>query len=57
MYEDVCAMLSEDQLIQRFRPNFIVDNVPPFAEDQWDSLRIGDINFVVSLLAIQYTVT
>jgi len=31
-----------------FRPNIVVDNCLPFAEDGWQYIRIGDIDFKVS---------
>lgn len=32
----------------QFRPNIIIDNCLPFAEDGWQYIRIGDIDFKVS---------
>lgn len=32
----------------QFRPNIVVDNCLPFAEDSWQQIRIGDIEFQVS---------
>jgi len=32
----------------QFRPNIVVDNCLPFAEDGWQYIRIGDIEFKVS---------
>ncbi|MFB9888430.1 MOSC domain-containing protein [Planobispora takensis] len=36
--------------IARFRPNAIIDDAEPFAEDTWTSVRIGEIDFRVSEL-------
>nr|SBO97264.1 Flavodoxin reductases (ferredoxin-NADPH reductases) family 1 [Nonomuraea gerenzanensis] len=36
--------------ITRFRPNAIIDGAPPFVEDTWTSVRIGEIDFRVSEL-------
>jgi len=32
----------------QFRPNIVVENTPPFAEDTWQHIRIGDVEFKVS---------
>ena len=32
----------------QFRPNIIIDNTLPFAEDGWQHIRIGDVDFTVS---------
>lgn len=32
----------------QFRPNIVVDNCLPFAEDSWQHIRIGDVEFKVS---------
>jgi len=29
----------------RFRPNVVIDGGEPFAEDEWETLRIGDVEF------------
>ena len=34
--------------MQRFRPNVVVTAEEPFAEDQWQRIRIGDAEFEVS---------
>jgi len=31
-----------------FRPNIVVDNCPAFAEDTWQHIRIGEVEFIVS---------
>jgi hypothetical protein len=31
--------------MERFRPNLVVEGAEPFAEDQWPSVRIGDVTF------------
>jgi uncharacterized protein YcbX/ferredoxin len=32
----------------QFRPNIVVDNCLPFAEDEWQHIRIGEVEFKVS---------
>jgi len=32
--------------MDRFRPNVVVSGAPAWAEDHWQKLRIGDVNFV-----------
>jgi len=34
--------------MSRFRPNIVVDNCLPFAEDTWQHIRIGEIEFELS---------
>lgn len=34
--------------MSQFRPNIVVDNCLPFAEDGWLHIRIGDVEFMVS---------
>lgn len=34
--------------IRRFRPNLVVDGVPPHAEDGWKTVRIGEVQFDVA---------
>jgi uncharacterized protein YcbX len=31
--------------VLRFRPNLVVDGAQPFAEDQWRTIRIGEVRF------------
>ena len=39
------TQLDSDIDMRRFRPNIVVGGCEPFAEDQWQSIRIGDIRF------------
>ena len=32
----------------QFRPNIVIDNCQPFAEDNWQRIRIGEVEFKVS---------
>ncbi len=43
--DDLNARLKQPIPMNRFRPNIVVQNTAPFAEDTWRSIRIGDINF------------
>ncbi|MBX9669562.1 MAG: MOSC domain-containing protein [Candidatus Obscuribacterales bacterium] len=42
---DLNSRLEEALPMNRFRPNIVVDGAQPFEEDQWLSIRIGDIVF------------
>ncbi|MDR0805817.1 MAG: YcbX family protein [Enterobacteriaceae bacterium] len=35
-------------VIEQFRPNLIVNNAAPFAEDSWQTIRIGEVIFDVA---------
>jgi uncharacterized protein YcbX len=45
--EDLNTRLDEKLPMNRFRPNFVVNNSPPFAEDNWKQVRIGETLFHV----------
>jgi uncharacterized protein YcbX len=34
--------------MSRFRPNIVVETIEPFAEDNWRSVQIGEIQFEIS---------
>lgn len=44
---DLNARLEAPVEMGRFRPNLVVSGAPPFAEDTWSRIRIGDIEFDV----------
>ncbi len=43
--------------IVRFRPNVIVDGDEPFVEDNWDTVRIGDVTFRKTVLCDRCVMT
>jgi hypothetical protein len=45
---DLNARLPTAVPMNRFRPNLVVAGVDAFAEDGWDRVRIGDVEFVVT---------
>lgn len=50
--DDLNSKLIEQNLttvsMAQFRPNIVVENTLPFAEDGWQRIRVGDIDFKVS---------
>lgn len=40
--------LQQDVSMAQFRPNIVVDDCLPFAEDGWQHIRIGEVEFKVS---------
>ncbi|TSE13407.1 MOSC domain-containing protein [Mesorhizobium intechi] len=42
---DVAARASIPISMDRFRPNLVVSGFGPFAEDEWEAVRIGDLEF------------
>lgn len=45
---DLNARLTTPVTMRQFRPNIVVDNCLPFAEDNWQHIRIGEVEFEVS---------
>jgi uncharacterized protein len=45
--EDLNTRLDEPLPMNRFRPNIVVNGVEPYAEDTWNTVRIGDVVFDV----------
>ena len=41
--EDLNGRLQRHLPMNRFRPNLVIDGVEPYAEDTWESIRIGDL--------------
>ena len=42
---DLNNRLAEPMGMQRFRPNLVVDGIEAFAEEKWQRLRIGELEF------------
>jgi uncharacterized protein YcbX len=45
---DLNARLEEPVTMTRFRPNLVVNATTPFAEDNWQRIRVGDAEFAVA---------
>ena len=43
--DELNERLGEPTSMRRFRPNLVVEGAPPFAEDHWWRLRIGEVEF------------
>jgi uncharacterized protein YcbX len=43
--DDLNRRLTEPVSMNRFRPNLVIEGAPPFAEDRWRQIRIGDLAF------------
>jgi len=46
--EDLNSRLASPITMTRFRPNLVVKGCPPYAEDNWKKIRIGEMIFRVS---------
>ncbi|MEZ4742813.1 MAG: MOSC N-terminal beta barrel domain-containing protein [Bdellovibrionota bacterium] len=44
-HEDLSNRVGEDIPISRFRPNIVIKNQSAYSEDEWESLKIGNIEF------------
>ncbi|GMQ88108.1 MAG: MOSC domain-containing protein [Gammaproteobacteria bacterium] len=42
---DLNSRLDEAVSMRRFRPNLVVDGEQPYAEDNWQRLRVGEVEF------------
>ena len=45
--DDLNARLAQPVPMARFRPNFVIADTEPFAEDTWARIRIGAVEFAV----------
>jgi len=51
----VCVCIhsvASDELIERFRPNLVIQTQEPFEEENWSKVQIGQETFIVCLLSI-----
>ena len=55
--DDLNSRLDEPVPMNRFRPNIVVSGVEPFAEDNWDEIHIGEVDFSVVKPCSRCTVT
>ena len=55
--EDLNRRMETPLPMNRFRPNIVVTGTESYAEDQWQSIRIGDIEFAVAKSCVRCTVT
>ena len=46
--DDLNSRLKQPVSMSQFRPNLVVNSCPPFAEDGWRHIRIGEVEFEVS---------
>ena len=46
--DDLNSRLAEPVTMERFRPNFVVSQTKPFAEDFWGNIKIGALDFLVT---------
>ena len=42
-FDDLAARVAEPLVIERFRPNLVVEGSAPYAEDGWQRIRAGEI--------------
>lgn len=55
--DDLNRRLSLPVPMDRFRPNIVVEGCEPYAEDGWDRLRIGEVDFRVAKACARCNVT
>ncbi|TAF66179.1 MAG: MOSC domain-containing protein [Cytophagales bacterium] len=46
--DDLNQRLENPITMQRFRPNIVIEGVKPFEEDQWKTIKIGDLYFDIA---------
>jgi uncharacterized protein YcbX len=55
--EDLNARLPSPLPVDRFRPNIVVGGFPPYAEDEWDTVLLGGVRFVVAKRCVRCVLT
>ncbi len=55
--DDLNGRLAEPVPMGRFRPNIVVEGVPPFAEDGWQGVRIGALDLVPRKKCVRCAIT
>jgi uncharacterized protein YcbX len=55
--EDLNARLETPVPMNRFRPNLVVRGCPPFEEDRWKRIRIGEVELAVVKACARCVVT
>ncbi|MEO6685614.1 MAG: MOSC N-terminal beta barrel domain-containing protein [Dyadobacter sp.] len=46
--KDLNSRLDQPVTMKRFRPNFVISDTEPFAEDSWKKVKIGQVEFIVA---------
>ena len=55
--DTLCQKIGTSLLMNRFRPNLVITNCSPFAEDTWQTIKIGPISFLVAKPCSRCTIT
>jgi len=55
--EELRRAAGVDLEMERFRPNLVIDGTPPWAEDGWATLRVGDVELDLLKPCARCTVT
>ena len=54
---DLNRRMKKQLPMNRFRPNIVIKGCPPYAEDNWEQIRIGSITFTVAKPCERCTIT
>jgi uncharacterized protein len=55
--QDLNARLAAPLPMNRFRPNIVIAGSTPYAEDRWQSLRLGPVDFAVAKPCVRCVIT